>query len=209
MIRSKYILTVAAALTLAACTKDPNSPGYEYMPDMYRSGAVEAYVDYHHPDELSAKTPPDGTIPYSADPSKAIFNIPYPYPNTAQGYEDAGMYLKNPIPYSKEVVEEGKVIYTKMCMHCHGEKGDGQGQIAKNGKFDGIPNYAGGLKTLPEGKMFHTITYGKNMMGSHAGQLNQEERWKVIFWVKALQNGGTYPMDTTVKAPAADTAKHG
>ncbi|HLP14164.1 MAG TPA: c-type cytochrome [Flavobacteriales bacterium] len=199
MIRSKYILTVAAALTLAACTKDPNSPGYEYMPDMYRSSAVEAYVDYHHPDELSAKTPPDGTIPFSTDASKAIFNMPYAYPNTPEGYEAAGLNLKNPIPYSASVVEEGKVIYTKMCMHCHGEKGDGQGQIAMNGKFDGIPSYSGALKTLPEGKMFHTITYGKNMMGPHAGQLNQEERWKVIFWVKALQNGGTYP------APAADT----
>lgn len=208
MIRSKYILTALVGLTLASCSKDPNSPGYEYMPDMYRSAAVEANVDYHNPDELSAKTPPDGTIPFCSDPSKVIFHLPYALKNTPEDYEKSGLLIKNPIPYSEGVVKEGEAIYKKMCMHCHGEKGDGQGQIAKNGKFDGIPNYAGALKTLPEGKMFHTITYGKGLMGSHAGQLNQEERWKVIFWVKALQNGGTYPVDTNA-APvvAVDTLK--
>ncbi len=206
MIRSKYILAVAAALTLAACTKDPNSPGYEYMPDMYRSSAVEAYVDYHNPDSLSAKLPPEGTIPFCADPSKVIFNLPYALKNTPEDYELSAQ-LKNPIGYSAGVVKEGEAIYKKMCTHCHGEKGDGMGQIAINGKIEGIPSYTGALKTLPEGKMFHTITYGKGLMGSHAGQLNKEERWKVIFWVKALQNGGTYPDTTATAVTVADTVK--
>lgn len=203
MIRSKYIVATAlAGITLASCTKDSNSPGYEYMPDMYRSGAVEAYVDYHHPDSLSAMVPPDGTIPYSEDPSKAMFNMPYALKDTPDDYEKAGLMMKNPIPFSEAGLAEGKAIYTKFCMHCHGEKGDGQGQIALNGKLDGIPSYSGQLKDLPEGKMFHTITYGKGLMGSHASQLSKEERWKVIFYVKALQNGGTYPK---TEAAAADS----
>ena len=42
------ILPVAFAISMmfASCVNDPNSPGLEYMPDMYRSPAVEAYVDY-------------------------------------------------------------------------------------------------------------------------------------------------------------------
>ena len=204
--RSKYILTALVGLTLASCTKDPNSPGYEYMPDMYRSASVEAFIDYHNPDSLSAKLPPEGTIAFCADPSKVIFNLPYALKNTPEDYEKS-VTLVNPIPYSEGVVKEGESIYKKMCMHCHGEKGDGQGQIALNGKMEGIPSYTGALKTLPEGKMFHTITYGKGVMGSHAGQLNKEERWKVIFWVKALQNGGSYPVDTNTKTIVADTLK--
>ena len=31
---------------LTSCTTDPDSPGTEYMPDMYRSPAIETYVDY-------------------------------------------------------------------------------------------------------------------------------------------------------------------
>lgn len=210
MIRSKYIITALAGITLASCTKDPNSPGYEYMPDMYRSGAVEAYVDYWHPDSLSAMVPPDGTIPYSEDPSKAVYNMPYALKNTPADYEKSAL-LKSPLAYSETALKEGQAIYTKMCIHCHGEKGDGQGQIALNGKIEGIPSYSGQLKTLPEGKMFHTITYGKGLMGSHAGQLNQEERWKVILWVKALQNDGKYPVaaadSTATPTPAADEHK--
>lgn len=67
-------LVAIAALT--GCTSDPNSPGLEYMPDMYRSPAVEAYVDYGQDpyyfdndtvlaqrNTQSAKLPPEGTIP--------------------------------------------------------------------------------------------------------------------------------------------------
>ena len=40
------LLPAFAAIWLTACVTDPNSPGLEYMPDMYRSPAIEAYVDY-------------------------------------------------------------------------------------------------------------------------------------------------------------------
>ena len=36
--------------------------------------------------------------------------------------------------------------------------------------------------------MYHTLTFGKGMMGSHASQLNPKDRWMVIQYVKYLQN---------------------
>ena len=39
-------LVIVAFAMMTSCTTDPNSPGVEYMPDMYRSPAIEAYVDY-------------------------------------------------------------------------------------------------------------------------------------------------------------------
>ena len=41
--------------------------------------------------------------------------------------------------------------------------------------------------------MFHTLTYGKGLMGSHASQLSQKDRWLVIEYIKVLQNGGDMP----------------
>ena len=41
-------------------------------------------------------------------------------------------------------------------------------------------------------------------MGSHAGQLDKEERWLVTRYVQYLQNGGK--MDRAVTAPADSTA---
>jgi len=65
----------------------------------------------------------------------------------------------------------------------------GDGATVTAGGHPPPPAYnSAALINLPEGKMFHTITYGKNLMGSHASQLNVEERWKVIRYVQTLQN---------------------
>lgn len=205
-------------LGLVSCSKDPNSPGYEYMPDMYRSPSVEAYVDYSHMDVQSARVPAKGTIPYSEDESKAIFNFPYPFhPESVE--QEAEMYeksavIKNPIKITAEnkdaLLADGQKIYEQFCTHCHGEKGDGKGTIVQNGKISGVPDYKSAVLTaLPDGKMFHSISYGKGIMGSHAGQINKEERWKVIHYIRSLQNDGNYPVDSAaVAAPVADTTKN-
>lgn len=206
-------------LTMASCGGDPNSPGVEYMPDMYRSPAVEAYVDYgqdpyHYGEDLakvqrerqSARQPVAGTIPFSEDPAKAQFNMPYPYPNTVEGYEAAGLNLKDPIAMTEATVEQGKEIYTKFCQHCHGVKGEGDGSVVVNGGYPQPPSYTAALKDLPEGKIFHALTFGKNLaMGSHASQLNKEERWLVTRYVQFLQNGGKLTRDVAVATTAAAT----
>jgi mono/diheme cytochrome c family protein len=200
----KYtVLFLTVALAFGACTTDPNSPGLEYMPDMYRSPAIEAYVDYgmdpYHfgyaqydslNGRLSARKPVPGTIAFAG--SEMQFNMPYPYPNTIEGYE-ASVALKSPLPFNKMHIDEGKRIYNIMCVHCHGEKGKGDGAIAKNGHIEGIPEYSGRLKDLEEGKMYHSIQYGKGLMGSHAAQMTQKERWQVIQYVQVLQQGGKMP----------------
>jgi len=204
---------LATVLLLGSCSGDPNSPGVEYMPDMYRSPAIEAYVDfgqdpYNFTEEVakdqrnrqSARLPVDGTIPFAADQSKANYNMPYPYANTPEGYEMAGANLKSPIAMTEATVEQGKVIYTKFCMHCHGTSGQGDGGVVKNGNYPVPQAYDGPqLKDLPEGKIFHSLQYGKNLaMGSHASQLNKEERWLLVQYVKFLQNGGKMQRDGAV-----------
>jgi mono/diheme cytochrome c family protein len=212
--KKKLILfSVPAAVVLMASCGDPNSPGLEYFPDMYRSPAVEAYVDYgqdpyYFGDSVAVaerntpswRLPPAGTIAFAADQSKAAFNFPYPYANTPDDYERAGAELHSPIEMTEATVEKGKDIYAKFCVHCHGETGQGDGPVINNGGHPPPQAYSGPLKDLPEGKMFHTLTYGKGMMGSHASQLTKEERWLVIQYVKYLQNGGKMTRDA---APAA------
>lgn len=214
----KLLKTLPALALLAACAGDPDSPGIEYMPDMYRSPAVEAYVDYgqdpfYFADSVvkrqrttqSVRRPPAGTVPFAADAAKAGFNFPYPYPNSPEGYERAGAELKSPIPLTQATVDHGKVIYEKFCQHCHGVKGQGDGNVVTKGNYPVPPAYDGAqLKDLPEGKIFHSLMYGKNVaMGSHAGQLSREERWLVTHYVQYLQAGGRLPgagADTTATA---------
>ena len=47
------------------------------------------------------------------------------------------------------------------------------GAVVAKGGHPAPGAYNGPLKDLPEGKMFHTLTYGKGVMGSHASQLTK------------------------------------
>ena len=181
----------AVMMVLSSCTKnDLNSPGVEYMPDMYRSPSYETYSENGlFEDNSTARTPVAGTMSQGEYPGEGnLLNaLPYPYENTVDGYNAAGAELKNPIERTDAVVAEGKDIYIKMCMHCHGKGGKGDGQLIETGKFPPPPSYSGPLRELVEGKMFHSITYGKNLMGAHASQLTKEDRWKVVHYIQDLQ----------------------
>lgn len=193
---AKIVVAVLAGFALSSCIKQEQSPGYEYMPDMYRSPAVEAYVDYgevrdtlRNPYNLtiSARKPVEGTVPMTSD---VMNDMPYMIPNTQEGYQLAGEVLKSPFPQNDEYIEMGKGIYTNFCIQCHGAEGQGNGLVVEKGGHPAPQAYNGPLKDLPEGKMFHTLTYGKGAMGSHASQLTKAERWKVVAYVKHLQKLG-------------------
>ncbi len=232
---------LAVVLALTSCRVDPNSAGYEYMPDMYRSPALEAYVDYgsnKHMDwtlqqkeaagvkmKLSRK-PVAGTVPYMESDMKRASALcvtdanwmvmPYALRNTPEDYERSAGEIKSPLMANKTNIEKGAALYQQMCAHCHGKEGKGDGKISADGKIV-APDYPGKLKDLSEGKMYHSITYGKGLMGSHASQLSKLERWQVIEFVKCLQKGITAPefdkegklviAAATAEAPAAEPAK--
>src|SRR6056297_229487 len=191
------VIVAIALLALTGCVRDENSPGYEYMPDMYRSPAIEAYVDYgeirdsinrNYMETISARKPPEGTVPMT---NSSINDMPYTIPNTNEGYELAGEVLKSPLKNSESLVEEGKKIYSNFCIQCHGAEGQGDGAVVAKGGHPAPGAYNGPLKDLPQGKMFHTLTYGKGVMGSHASQLTKIERWKVVAYVMELQKLGS------------------
>jgi mono/diheme cytochrome c family protein len=162
---------------------------------MYRSPAYAAYdINAFYKDSVASRKPVAGTIARGMD-------IPYGYPNTPAGYDSAGLHLKNPYTVTPEMVTEGQRLFKQYCMHCHGETGMGDGKIIQNEKFPAPPAYSGALKDLPEGKMFHTITYGKNLMGPHATLLSPKERWTIISFVQTLQRAGQ-----ATAAPATDSS---
>lgn len=184
--RLSKLAIVAAVFSFTSC-KEEGGLAPEYMPDMYRSPAVEPYVDYGelrgnysdtaYTNKMTARHPVKGTIPRGFHP--------YGFENTPEGYKLAGQNLKNPIVFSDAVFADGEALYVMMCVHCHGKTGQGDGTLVERNKFPPIPTkFAPGLAKT-EGEMFHTITYGKGLMGSHASQVNQEERWKLVHFIRA------------------------
>lgn len=95
--RVKAISVIATIVlgvgTLSSCISNPDSPGYEYMADMYRSPAVETYTDYGWireredtalTNQLSAKHPPLHTIKYQGTvEDTSILKLYFPYHRVA------------------------------------------------------------------------------------------------------------------------------
>jgi len=199
--RKTSIITLAAVgvISITSCFRDPKKPGLEYMPDMAHSVAVETYDESKNPDiysdKKSALTPIKGTIPYAQG---ALFGatrhsafMPYHHDFGPEG-EEASKKDENPIEKSEINLAEGKRLFEVYCAPCHGNEGNADGPVttANNHAFPmgaGFSYYTDANLALTEGNMFYITQYGRNMMGSYATQLNVEERWKVISYVKSMQ----------------------
>ena len=182
-----FSVTLAClSLVMFSCVSDPNSPGLEYMPDMYRSPSLETYGENaFFADSMNARTPATGSIPRGF--------MPFGYPKSDEGFEDATANLKNPLRQmadfadkKKDLLAEGKEVYTKFCTHCHGAKGKGDGKVTTSPNWPGPPPAYDAIDGLTEGRMYYSIHYGKGNMGSHASQISAEDRWKVILYVSQL-----------------------
>jgi mono/diheme cytochrome c family protein len=202
-------VAIASASLLSSCIQEnPDSPGWEYMPDMYRSPAPETngiYISAATPDSLANRMPAPGSIPRGW--------TPFPYAADAAGDSLASTFWKSPFQSSDSIEEKGKFLYDRYCLYCHGAKGDGNGPLVESGKFPNQPPsyitlYDG--KKLSQGHVYHVITYGKGMMGPHGTLLNPQERWEVIAYVERLGRGGDKYSDYMKKQgsmPAADSLK--
>jgi mono/diheme cytochrome c family protein len=204
--KAKFISLIAVvgcvSMALTSCDKkDKNSPGVEFMPDMYRSPSLEtnmAYTTLEKGDTLEAnRMPVAGTI--------ARGYMPYNYPNNNAGYEAAGLNVHNPLEKTEANLKEGKELYEKFCVHCHGAGGEADGLVAA--KLISPPPAYSTKKDLPDGKMFHVITYGKGLMGAHAPLLSQTERWKVVLYIRQLQFPNGIETAAKVDSTAAPKVK--
>src|SRR5262245_8260631 len=98
---ARYFFPVVL-LAFASCSNDPKDPGYEYMPDMYRSPSYETYSPNPvFKDSMTAQQPVAGTIARGDDIYSSLDRMPYPYADNADGYEAAGRELKNPLEHSE------------------------------------------------------------------------------------------------------------
>lgn len=193
MNRNKVVLTsfciLATAVVFSAC-RDKRSTGLEYARNMYDPIAYNPdQVNKNFANGQTAQTPPKHTAPVG-------FVEEDVYPDTKEGYEEAGVKLVNSLPLTEQNLLQGQHLFNAFCSPCHGKEGDGQGHLVKLEKINGVPSFhdpektssRGGLmKDLSAGKIYHTIKYGVNMMGSYASQLSPEERWKVVLYVQQLQ----------------------
>ncbi len=224
----RLLPVVAVAVMFASCDRaGKDHTGRIYMPDMTYSNAYETYsaseLTTPEGNLMSARQPVAGTIPYGYVPDDAAIKTNsgklmsymiknhYSHDPAMQDAERAraANEITDPLEATAANLEEGKRLYNINCTPCHGEKGEGNGQLIElpgggDGPFTARPQpYKTLLPPLKDGSIFYTVSYGKNMMGGYGFQLNVNERWQVIHYIKSLA-GITA---TAAAEPAKEEAK--
>lgn len=235
---NKVILGSFLLAGLVSCTENPNSPGLEVMPDMYRPQSYEAYLEKYDIDSaqffeknikklavdfnsLNEKEKQDVINDISAvysvwklgsatkKPVKgSIARDKKPF-LIAKENRDLAKSLVNPIEANEDHLKEGKAYYEIFCDHCHGEKGDGNGPMIQLGVYPAQPpSYSAGASAdLSAGEIYHTIYHGKGVMGSHASQISEDKRWKIVLYVQKLQGKQVGPVVAESDTTALDSTK--
>lgn len=178
---------VSATIVLSSCAKSRgDNPGIEYAPDMYYDKGYEPYkeLDSNQFNRFGSnmREPVKGTVAFGKK------DYLYPLDNNGEGYEAAATAVNYPKNFDFDF-SKGKRLYNIYCSPCHGVEGKNDGAVFQ--RVSNIkpawPNYQDEyIKSLPVGKIYHVLVYGKNNMGSHASVLTPEERWHVIAYVKEL-----------------------
>lgn len=205
MNKLSIIVVLSTAAVIVSCSDVKREPGRVYMPDMAYSRAYESYADHSNLADAHinyTNMPVAGTISREEE-------LPFHIAKDVQGDSTnyvASKQVKSPFDsISPNDIKEAERLYLINCGICHGTKLDGNGPLYKEGTGP-YPAKPANLVTLamPEGQMFYSVAYGKNMMGSYASQLSRKQRWMVIKYIKNFQSGKNKTTNATA-TPAADS----
>ncbi|MCF8237669.1 MAG: cytochrome c [Saprospiraceae bacterium] len=127
-------------------------------------------------------------------------SVPYHYTDTEEERARAMAEITtNPFPVTTNGLERGQQLFTIYCAICHGEKADGAGYLVREdgGLYPAQPAnlVSDDFIASSEGRFYHSIMYGRNMMGGYSDKLSYQERWDVIHYIRSLQaktKGMTY-----------------
>jgi len=102
------------------------------------------------------------------------------------GIDEPEEYLSNPLLPSIENLKLGKKKFLTYCSPCHGNFGDGDSRL--KGQFPNPPSlHSERIRSFEDGRFYHVITNGKNIMPSYAAQISREERWAIVNYIRVLQ----------------------
>ncbi len=171
------VITLVPTLLLVftACGGKTERTVLQYMPHMHTTPVMKPQRGYEDGTAgASVLMPPKGTIPRGF------------FPYTMKSAEEAGLKLKNPLPFSREVIHRGRDVYNIYCYACHGERGIGDGPV--------VPPYpipkslvSDQARGFVDGHLYHVITKGQGVMPAYASQVTREDRWAIIQFLRVLQ----------------------
>ena len=175
---SRAILTIFASCLVAgygtywAVKLFPVLPPMVHMENQPKLTAQKGSTFF--PDGHGMRLPVAGTV--------ARGQMPY----IVETQEEAAAIV-NPLPRTRDVLEQGRRDWNEHCAVCHGALGNGVPALTAAYGAKPANLQAQTFRDYPDGKIYHAIMVGKNAMPSYAADLTEEERWAIVHYVRVLQ----------------------
>jgi len=161
--------------------QNPERRNWEIFPDMARSLAYKSQSpNPHSGNKQTDQKPVAGTI--------ARGNRPLHYTASVNDFVRAGDELISPFDgLNPPDLLRGMKVYQTFCQVCHGIRGQGDGLVTQHG-FPAPPSLLfGKALNMKDGHIFYIISVGFRNMPSYASQIETEDRWLAVAYVRDLQ----------------------
>lgn len=113
-----------------------------------------------------------------------------------EGVDENGEFItENPFELTNSFLQRGKNRYDIYCSVCHGGTGDGRG-IIMTGSYGYVPApsyHRDASREMPDGEFYSAIANGIRSMPSYATQIEVEDRWAIVAYIRALQKSQYVP----------------
>lgn len=185
---NRAVLNVALALGFvlslglhALSGWNPKKPNVEFAPDMVRQPRLAAFAAYPgFAQGMVLQPPPAGAV--------AVDEV---VRDLGPGQDEAlraGRQVTNPVP-AGDLRVQGRAakLFTALCQPCHGAGGSGDGPVAQRGFPPPASLLAERALAMPDGQIYHVLTFGQQNMPAYAAQLSEEDRWLLVHYVRMLQ----------------------
>ena len=93
---------------------------------------------------------------------------------------------KNPIPTEEKAVTNGRFLYERECLTCHGVQGKGDGPSSYDLEEKVMDLAEPQVSNQTDGALFFKITVGRKPMPSYRQLLTDDERWGVVHYLRTL-----------------------
>lgn len=101
---------------------------------------------------------------------------------------EADVAKKNPVKPTAEGLADAKKLYKYHCAMCHGDNGDGKGDLAESMKLQ-LNDWQnpGTISKYTDGALFYIITNGRGkMVGGEGDRTKEEIRWNLVNLVRSF-----------------------
>lgn len=94
--------------------------------------------------------------------------------------------LKSTLKVTPELLAEGAQIYNANCSACHGPSGNGDGVLGRELPVKPANFHSATVRDQKDGALFWKMSEGRGVMPSYKNLLNNDQRWKVLAYIRQL-----------------------